>query len=156
MPTQSAAIISADSAMRASARRGEWLSGSRCLRCALAKEAFERAQRHRLAPEPALAHVTSCVLNEFSLLRRLHPFSDHVEAEFPAEGGAGANRLAGVAVAESLAYEPLVDLHFAERHAHQRQQAGMAGAEVVDRQADTADAQPGQQFHDPRRVRDRG
>ena len=69
---------------------------------------------------------------------RIHALGHDIEPQLPAERCAGSDDLAGVAGCQGFAHEGLVDLHLVERHAHQRQQAGMAGAEVVDREIDAA------------------
>ena len=75
------------------------------------------------------------------------PLGDHIEPEFRPNEALARTTLRESRLSDGLAHKGLVDLHFVERHPHQRQQAGMARAEIVDRQVDAANAQAGQDLH---------
>ena len=64
-------------------------------------------------------------------------------ADWPAAAALGQLALGHELVGAGRTMLELARTHV-ERHVHQRQQAGMAGAEIVDRQIDAANAQPGQ------------
>src|SRR5450756_257412 len=91
---------------------------------------------HRPAEQITLAFVATLRRHQLQLLFRLDAFGDHDFVEAGAEAGDGADDGAGVALVAEIADERLVDLDLIEGELAQVVERGVAGAEVVERQAD--------------------
>src|ERR1035437_3132153 len=91
---------------------------------------------HGATEQITLAFVATLRRHQLHLLFRLDAFSDHGFVEAGAEAGDGTDDGAGVALVAEIADERLVDLDLIERELAQVVERGVAGAEVVERQAD--------------------
>src|SRR5450756_1444449 len=91
---------------------------------------------HRPAEQITLAFVATLRRHQLHLLFRFDAFGDHDFVEASAEAGDGADDGAGIALVAEIADERLVDLDLIERELAQVVERGVAGAEVVERQAD--------------------
>src|ERR1700686_2157177 len=113
-------------------------AGSRCVDgLACGKElAFERLRRHRPAEEIALPLFASHADQEIGGRAVLDPFGAHRQAELPAQshGRADDGRIAGIG--EQFEHEGAVDLQSIERKFLQIAQARIAGAEIIEHDAD--------------------
>ena len=85
------------------------------------------------------------------LRRRLDALDDHPHAQRPGQGDHGVNHVRIGAVRAQGAHERAVDLEHVDGEPVQEAQRRVAGAEIVDRQADPHGAQPVQraqcEFH---------
>lgn len=92
----------------------------------------------------ALAEVAAEAAEKGELLRGFDPFGDGFEAECLGEGDDGLDDGAVVGVVGETGDERTVDLEGLDRATAEDVEAGVAGAEVVDREAKAAGPERGQ------------
>jgi hypothetical protein len=72
---------------------------------------------------------------EVALLARFHALGDHRQPQAAPQGDDGAHDGGVVGVGQHVAHKGLVDLELIQRQALEVAQAGVAGAEIVEREA---------------------
>ncbi|RMS60168.1 hypothetical protein ALP65_04561, partial [Pseudomonas aeruginosa] len=92
--------------------------------------------RHRPAEQEALQRIAAEAGQELLLGLGFHALGDDLQVQRAAEGDDRRDDRGVVAVVGQLVDEATVDLQFARRQALEIEQAGVAGAEVVDGDAD--------------------
>src|SRR3546814_5681699 len=77
-------------------------------------------------------------------LDRFHALGHHLQPQLAGEVEAGLDHCALARLGAGAGNEVLVDLELGERNLRQLRQRGVAGTEIVDRQAETLQPQPRQ------------
>jgi hypothetical protein len=111
-------------------------SGSRRFRRLIAQARDQPLQRHRPVEQIALHRRAAMLGQEARLLVALDAFRHHAQAEVAGHRQDRLHDRGAVGVVRRVAHEALVDLQLVQRHLLQVGQVRVAGAEVVDREAD--------------------
>ena len=92
---------------------------------------------HRPADQETLNAVTPHGTQNFQMLRGLHPFRHHTHVEAVRHFNNGAGDGGVVRVLGQIGNEGAVDLQRVHREAFEVAERGIAGAEIIQRQADS-------------------
>ena len=108
-----------------------------------ARGARQLVGRSGAAEQVALVGVAAALGEQGALGFGLHAFGDHLQAHGVRQRDDGAGDGGVVGVHQHVAHEGVVDLQFGQRQALEIGERGVAGAEVVEREAHAQAAQFG-------------